>query len=497
MKILSRTFYRLNSFADKAAEDRHFAWKLFFLALILRILFTLIHTKFYLYGDMLGYNEAAVSLLQDHQFRVKGVISASRPPIYPYFLLTVYYFFGQNLLIARLMQAVTGAITSVIVFKTGEVMFNRRTGVMAGWLYAGYTASWALGDMLLSENLFTLLMLISVYFMIKIAAASSPMGNYFSSSGGGGDFSPPAAVMLENPPAISPWIIFWAGIFAGLAALTRTSFTPFIPFVLISIVILKFKSPKIVSRFALMTLIFLLTVLPWMLRNYYTHGVFTMNPKSGSDFYLYNHSGLKYIINNYEDTSLIIEQEGWKWSEVEKGRRGSQLAVEWIKSHPLLFIAKGCRMMMNIWGFDRDYLWWYIAGIYGRDPVWLLALLAGLTNIAYIIIAPLAIAGFFISKPLKDNLLIPTLVIACLHFVSFAVYGFSRHRFPFVALIIVWAAYAILNWKTVSETLKLKKPSWRKSGIIFGWIFLLFSWSFEILLDAGSLIGMKFVFPGF
>lgn|GEM_PF-1373407 len=496
MKILSRIFNRLASYAEKAAEDRHFALKLFFLALLLRIIFTLIHTKFYLYGDMLGYNEAALSLLQDHQFRVKGVISASRPPIYPYFLMMVYYLFGQNLLMARLMQAVTGALTSVIVFKTGETMFDRRTGALAGIFYAGYTASWALGDMLLSENLFTLLMLISVYLMIKIAAASSPAGNYFSSTGGG-DFPHPEAVIQENSPAISPWIIFWAGIFAGLAALTRTSFTPFIPFVLISIIVLKFKSPKIVSRFALMTLIFLMTVLPWMLRNYYTHGVFTMNPKSGSDFYLYNHSGLRYIINNYEDTSLIIEQEGWKWSEVEKGRVGSQLAVEWIKTHPLLFIAKGCRMMMNIWGFDRDYLWWYIAGTYGRDPVWLSALLAGLTNFAFIIIAPLAVAGFFISKPLKDNLLIPTLMIACLHLVSFAVYGFSRHRFPFVALIIVWAAYAILHWKTVTETLSLKKPSWRKTGIIFGCIFLLLSWGLEILLDAGSLIGMKFVFSGF
>jgi len=497
LKILSRLFNGISNLADKAAEDPRFTIKLFLAAFVLRALFTFIHTHTYLFSDMLGYNEAAISLLQDHQFRVKGIISASRPPIYPYFLVVVYYIFGHSLLAARLVQAVTGALTAVIVFKCGEIMFDRRSGVLAGLFYAGYTAAWAFGDMLLTENLFTLLLMITVFFMLKIIVPGAGGAEYYSAANGRQEYHLSTGLIQENLRGGSPWFIFWAGLSAGLAALTRTSFTPFIPFVLIGVIIFRFKSPKVVSRFALMTLIFLMTVFPWMLRNYYTHGMLTMNPKSGSDFCLYNHSGLKYIIINYEDPSYFIEVEGWKWSEVEKGRFGSKMAVEWIKSHPLLFMVKGFRMMMNIWGFDRDYVWWYIAGSFGHDPVWLTAILALLTNFPFVIIAPLAIAGFFISSPFKDRLLIPTLIIACFHLVTFVVYGFSRHRFPYAALLIIWAAYAALNWKTVSATLSLKKPSWRKSGVIIGWIFLLFSWTTEFLLDVGSLFSLKFAFPGY
>ncbi len=184
------------------ADDPKFPLKLFLTALTVRILFTLIHPQIYLISDMLGYNEAAMSLLEDGEFRVKGVISASRPPMYPFFLTVVYFVFGQSLLAVRLMQAVVGAITAVMVFQTGKLMFDRKTAALAGIFYAFYTASWALGDILLTESLFTLLMIISVYFMIRIGESGSP------------------------------WVIFWAGLFAGAAALTRTAYMPYIPFIL-------------------------------------------------------------------------------------------------------------------------------------------------------------------------------------------------------------------------------------------------------------------------
>ena len=455
------------AFAVRMSEQRNFALHLFLLGFLARILFTLIHPKMYLIADMAGYNEAAISLLQDHEFRVKGVISASRPPVYPYFLLVIYSIFGHSLFAVRIVQAAVGAFTSVVVFKTGELMFDRKTGALAGVMWALYTASWALGDMILSESLFALLMITSVYFIIRIAEFGSP------------------------------WIILWAAVFAGAATLTRTIYTPFVPFLLLVIMVLKIGNPRLISRYILLLLIFLMTLFPWMLRNYYTHGVFTMNPKSGVDFYLYNHSGVSYIINNYADTKFFYDNDVYTWSEVKKGRIFKEMGVEWIKKNPHLFIFKGCRMMLNIWGFDRDYLWWYIAGAYSRDPTWLFGMLALLTNMPFLIIAPLAFAGFFISRPLRGNLLVPTTVLVCFHLLAFAVFAFSRHRFPFITIVIVWAAYAILNWNEVRKTLGKGAKSWRKTAIILSWVFLLFAWGTEFALDAGSLFGMRFEYPGF
>jgi 4-amino-4-deoxy-L-arabinose transferase-like glycosyltransferase len=458
---------KINLWAQDIAQDKRFAIKLFLMSFLVRMLFTLLHGKIYLVSDMIGYNEAAMSLLQDGQLRIKGVISGSRPPIYPYFLMASYYLFGHSFFIVRLLQAVIGSLTAVLVSVMGKEIFDRRVGMLAGLAYAFYPASWAMGDMLLSETVFTFLMLLSVRFMIRI------------------------------PQMRSPWVILWAGLFAGAAALTRTSFTPFTGIVCAGVVLLRLRDPQTISRYVLVIVIFLMTIFPWMLRNYYTRGVFTMNPKSGSDFYMYNHSSLKFIILNYEDTKDMYDEKAWIWDEVTKGEEGSKRGIAWIKQNPHLFLVKGVRMIMNIWGFDRDYLWYYIAGYYGKDPKWLLGIMVILMGLPFIIIAPLSWAGFFISKPLEDNKLAPTLILLSLHIVTFAVYGFSRHRFPYVSLLIIWAAFAFLNLDKVRDILRKGHKSWRKTAIILSWAFLLFSWIVEVLVDAGSLIGLKFVYPGF
>lgn len=467
MKFISRSMATLETVSEKLSGFKHFTMALFLAALILRLGYTFIHPKMFLASDMLGYNEAAISLLQDGEFRVKGVISGSRPPVYSYFLAVMYYLFGQDLMTVRIFHAIIGAFTAVLLYKMGTLIFDKKTGVLTGIFYALYTGSWALGDMLLSETLFTLLMLLSIYFLIKAQETSSP------------------------------WILFWGGIFGAAAALTRTAFFPYIPFITMCIALLKFRQPRIVSRFVFITVIFIMGILPWMLRNYYTIGVFTMNPKSGSDFYMYNHSDMMHIIYNYEDMTRFLQMNAQTWSEVKKGVESKKWAVEWIKENPHLFVIKGFRMIMNIWGFDREFLWWSFAGVYGRDPTYISLILAFITNIAFILIAPFAVAGFFISKPFKDKNLIPALVIACLHILTFIVYGFSRHRFPFVSLLIIWAAYAVVNWDTVQTVLIKGNKDWRKKAIIWGWCFLAFSWAVELLLDAGSLIGLRFTYHDF
>ena len=154
-------------------------------------------------------------------------------------------------------------------------------------------------------------------------------------------------------------------------------------------------------------------------------------------------------------------------------------------------------MIMNIWGFDRDYHWWYIAGYYGKDSrLWLIFTVL-LMGIPFLIIAPLSLAGFFISDPFRSRRLVPTLVMICLHILTFVVYGFSRHRYPYSALLIIWAAFAIVNWDEIRQTLRKGSRSWQKTAIIISWIFLVVSWIVEVLVDFGSLIGMKFVYPGF
>jgi len=455
---------KIKTFTDGISNDKYFILKIFLIGLTLRIVFTLVHPSVYPVTDMLGYNEAANSLLLDGEFRVKGIISASRPPMYPYFLYAVYWIFGHSFLIVRLMQAILGALTAVILVKIGKEMFDNRVGNLAGLIYALYPASWAIGDQLMTETLFTLFMLSSVLLMIRMMSS----GNY--------------------------WIIFGAGFFGGLAILCRTAYAPYMLFIFLGILIFRFKSPKYISRFFLTMVVCGMVIFPWMLRNYYTHGVFTLNLKSGLDFAMYSCSGLPFIIaNQVDDKRLLGKYETWKMDEITKSKIAMDEFKKWFRKNPHLFFVKGVRQIMNIWGFDRDYFWYYIAGYYGDDPIWLLLLMLPIMGVPFVLIAPLSIAGFTNSKPFTDKLIIPTLILICLHIVSFIVYGFSRHRFPFVAFLIVWAAYAVLNWNQISDIFKSKDKLGKRWIIFVSWGFLIFSWGVEIFVDVGQFLGLQFV----
>jgi len=455
---------KIKNFTNGIASDNYFTLKIFLIGLCLRVIFTLLHPSVYPVTDMLGYNEAANSLLLDGEIRVKGILAASRPPVYPYFLYAIYWIFGHSFLIVRLMQAVLGALTAVILVKIGSEMFDNRVGALSGLIYALYPASWAFGDQLMTETLFTLLMLSSVLLMIKMMSSR----NY--------------------------WIIFGAGFFGGLAILCRTAYAPFMMFIFLGILIFRFKSPKYISRFFMTMVICGMVIFPWMLRNYYTHGIFTLNPKSGVDFAMYNSSSLPFIIaNQVDDKQFLAEHETWRLDEITKSKLAVDVSKKWFKNNPQLFLVKGVRQFMNIWGFDRDYFWCYIAGYYGEDPVWLLLLMLPLMGIPFVLFAPLSITGFTISKPFSDKLIIPTLVMICLHVVSFIVYGFSRHRFPFVAFIIVWAVYTVLNWNEVVDIFRSKAKRGKRWIIISAWAFLIFSWGVEIFVDIGQFLGLQFV----
>ena len=454
----------LNNFADRIAADKKFPLKIIIIAVIVRVFFTLLHPSVYPVTDMLGYNEAAISLLQDGEYRVKGVISANRPPIYPYLLYAMYGVFGHSFLLVRLVQSIFGALSAWMLFLIGKDMFDRRIGTLAGLVYALYPASWAFSDQLLTESLFTLLMLTSVHFFMKISEDRNP------------------------------WVIFSAGFFGGLSVLTRTAFAPYLLFIFAGVFLFKYRSPKLIASFVLATIISFMVMFPWMLRNQYTHGVFTLNPKSGVDFAEYNISSLPFIIKNHVDDKEILEEgEFWKYDEVTKGKMAMAAAKKWITQNPHLFIVKGIRQIMNIWGFDRDYFWYYIAGYYGHDPLWMMGIMALLMGIPFVIIAPLSTAGFIISKPFREGRLVPALVMICLHILTFIVYGFSRHRFPFAAFLIVWAIYALLNLDKIKAVLRRGNKSWAKRAIIFSWCFIFFAWSLEIVIDLGQLLNLNFI----
>ena len=52
-------------------------------------------------------------------------------PFYPYFLAVLFSFFGENYYLPRLLQALAGTVTCLLVFKLGREVFSPTVGWIA------------------------------------------------------------------------------------------------------------------------------------------------------------------------------------------------------------------------------------------------------------------------------------------------------------------------------------------------------------------------------
>ena len=75
--------------------------------------------------DAAGYDRRGMDILEGKGFLDEdGKITAMDEPFYSFFLTAVYYFFGHNYMAARIIQAILGAITCVIIFLIARMFFN-------------------------------------------------------------------------------------------------------------------------------------------------------------------------------------------------------------------------------------------------------------------------------------------------------------------------------------------------------------------------------------
>jgi asparagine N-glycosylation enzyme membrane subunit Stt3 len=91
-------------------------------------------------GDARDYHRLAINVVEH------GVYSSQRAPplepntfrvpLYSGYLALIYRLFGTLPHLALLPQLVVGALTCVVVCRLGAVLFDRRTGVVAGSILA-------------------------------------------------------------------------------------------------------------------------------------------------------------------------------------------------------------------------------------------------------------------------------------------------------------------------------------------------------------------------
>jgi 4-amino-4-deoxy-L-arabinose transferase-like glycosyltransferase len=218
-----------------------------------------------------------------------------RPPLYPLFVGSVFAGFGEELRVLTLVQHLLGVLTVLLACGIGRLLFGPAAGLLAALLTALSGPLIVTEHYLMSETLFGLLLMAGLFaYLLGVRPrASSPAcptpaaGRQPASSGHEGN------VTAENagspPPSPAPqagvgsgvrWLAL-AGLLLGLATLTR----PIAQLVVIMLALaLPYLTPRwrpvLIGAVALVGL-FVVTILPWMVRNEVVQGTFAVAGGSG------------------------------------------------------------------------------------------------------------------------------------------------------------------------------------------------------------------------
>jgi 4-amino-4-deoxy-L-arabinose transferase-like glycosyltransferase len=205
-----------------------------------------------LWDDARGYHRLAVNLVEHNIFSQKEdapyVPEIGRTPVYPTFLAITYSIFGVKPCFAIIFQLVISSLTCIFVYKIGKTLFSEKIALLASILVAFEYAGILYSNLLLTETLFTFIFIIHIYFLVR----------FFETN--------------HNKNLIS------SAIFLGISSLCRPVSVYFFIF-LMAIFYIHYKNNfrKGISAYMILCAAFLMTIFPWMIRNYVVAGKFLVS----------------------------------------------------------------------------------------------------------------------------------------------------------------------------------------------------------------------------
>ena len=209
-------------------------------ALIVRALVVAVTPDYEPLFDALDYDRRAASLVDGDGFGTSQLAegpSAFRPPLYPLALAAVQSL-GGGWTAERLLGAIFGTVSVLLIFLIAARLWDRRTAVVAGAIAAVFPPLVLLNVSTLSETLFVPLGLAAVL-----------------------------ATLRYRDDQRLRWAVL-AGVICGLAILTRTSGLPIVPALAWGVWVARPRFSRVALTAPLvLTLAAVLTVAPWVVRN--------------------------------------------------------------------------------------------------------------------------------------------------------------------------------------------------------------------------------------
>lgn len=320
------------------------------LAAALRFLLLLLWSP-ELSGDALDYDRLAHSLIDGRGYiNPRGELSSLRPPLYPAFVAAGYALTGGTVQAVRFLQATLDLGTVALTYLIGRQLFGRGPGLLAALLISVNLGTVAATGRLLSETLFTFLLMATVAVTVRWLWA-----------------------MREGRVQGVVALGLGTGVLLGAATLTRGIFLLYTVPVVALVAWSRWghgpASDRVPSAPALrkatwgkilvVPVTFVLVLTPWTLRNYRVHGAFVpVTTQIGTMLYAsYNPPKGIFGLAPRDEVTAAAEQ----LSEPEASAALVRAAVDSIRTSPGKALRLEALKVLYFWA----PLDWEILPFYG------------------------------------------------------------------------------------------------------------------------------------
>ena len=377
-----------------------------------------------LLGDANGYDKWAQRLAAGDWIGTEVFYQA---PLYPYFLGVIYALFGRDLLLVRIIQALIGSASCVLLGLAaarlfppkpdGEGGFSKRVGLIAGLMLALWAPAIFFDSLLQKSVLDMFFMCLSLWLISAVSNQPSATSNQIKAVGLGGAM---AALSLSRENGL---------LLVGVVAIW-----------------LWFSEHRRLLHFAAgLAIVFA----PVVARNYAVDGGFYLTTSQfGSNFYIGNnpnadgtYASIRFgrgapEFERLDAKEVAEETVGRPLSPSEVSSFWTGRALGYITSQPWSWLKLTGRKILLL--FNRNEMLDTEAQESYQEFSIVLRMLAWVTHFG--VLMPLAIAGVIATWPDRRRLWIVH-ALALTYAASVVMFFvFARYRYPLVPFLVLFAA---------------------------------------------------------
>jgi 4-amino-4-deoxy-L-arabinose transferase-like glycosyltransferase len=346
--------------------------------------------------------------------------TAQWPPGYSFFLAGLYRLLGQHVAIAWGANIVLGALTCVALYAVGNLISGKKVGVVAGLLLAVFPGHIAFSSLILSEILFTFLVVVTLA-LILLAGRKSDAG---------------------------PWRIILIGVAVGVATLVRGQGLLLIFVAGLFWWLYTHDWARALQWTTVVGLTALAVIIPWSIRNYFAMGSFVLlSTNDGGNLYMGNWEGASGGFQ-YDAGTWIVDQFGYlPYNEQEVAASNALMreGLRFMFTHPGKEMQLTASKLRYLYNNDEDALNWINAPEAGKPlanrPLW-----AGISNGFYFTVLALSAGGLASWwRQRRSAVSLPLIFIGIFTLGQLPFFAIPRFHVPMLPSFCLLAAVGIVS----------------------------------------------------